>query len=359
MKVYNINKLRVVFFGAVLSLSLITLTFMQINLKNVDNETESHITSKFIKVPLALSLLWSNSNVLRGDYGDYSRNDIIADNELEQYDDYDQYYEDDGPINEIFKDGDFDTNVSLPHKFQSPIKVIISRSLIPKKVITEDNLYWSQWIENLMSKGLSDNNVSHFLNRIKLTKVIRVESPTWNKCGRAKNQFVVFEDGTEVCARYRYPHQYLVFGEIMSFYLSRLLGINNVPTVALVNTSDHIWNNVWNNSLSNEWRRNTTVALIEWIDNLRRDRMPSLILDALINNKTIRSNDIRLKNMTSAELVELMQWSDLLIFDYITGNYDRVASMQDAALKQNNTTILKVITITQTLYNTCSQEQKP
>jgi four-jointed box protein 1 len=145
----------------------------------------------------------------------------------------------------------------------------------------------------------------------------------------------------------------------MSFYLSRLLGINNVPTVALVNTSDHIWNNVWNNSLSKEWRRNTTVALIEWIDNLRRDRMPSLILDALINNKTIRSNDIRLKNMTSAELVELMQWSDLLIFDYITGNYDRVASMQDAALKENNTTILKVITITQTLYNTCSQKQKP
>jgi len=48
-----------------------------------------------------------------------------------------------------------------------------------------------------------------------------------------------------------------------------------------------------------------------------------------------------------------------LIFDYITGNYDRVASMQDAALKQNNTTILKVITITQTLYNTCSQQQKP
>ena len=27
-------------------------------------------------------------------------------------------------------------------------------------------------------------------------------------------------------------------------------------------------------------------------------------------------------------LTELVQWSDLIVFDYLTGNYDRVASMQ-------------------------------
>ncbi|CAG2118255.1 unnamed protein product [Medioppia subpectinata] len=102
-----------------------------------------------------------------------------------------------------------------------------------------------------------------------------------------------------------------------------------------------MWSNVWNDSLSKEWQFNTTVALIEWIDDLERDRMPSLILNSLITNTTLHSKDWRLKNVTSAELVELMQWSDLLLFDYLTGNYDRVASMQDAALKQNNTTILK------------------
>ncbi|CAG2123264.1 unnamed protein product, partial [Medioppia subpectinata] len=102
-----------------------------------------------------------------------------------------------------------------------------------------------------------------------------------------------------------------------------------------------MWSNVWNDSLSKEWQFNTTVALIEWIDDLERDRMPSLILNSLITNTTLHSRDWRLKNVTSAELVELMQWSDLLLFDYLTGNYDRVASMQDAALKQNNTTILK------------------
>ena len=342
MRVYNLNKLRLVLFGAILSLSLVTLTFMQIHLKSVDIEDETRARNQFVKVPLALSLLWTKSNVLRTDYGDYNRNDITGDNELGQYDDYDQYYEDDGPINKIFKDGDFDTNSSLPQKFESPIKVIISRNPVPKKVITEDVIFWSQWMENLFPKGLSDKSVFHFLSRVKVSKVMRVEAPTWNKCGRPQNQFVMFEDGTQVCARYRYPHQYLVLGEVMSFYLSRLLGMTNVPTVALVSTSDHIWDNVWNDSLSKEWSLNTSVALIEWIDDLQRDRMPAIILDSLISNTSLRSNDLRLKNLTTHQLIELMQWSDLLIFDFLTGNYDRVASMQDAALKQNNTTILKV-----------------
>lgn len=319
---------------------------MQISLKNADTEEDSQIRTKFIKVPSALSLLWTKSNVLRADYGDYNRNEMIGENELSQYEDYDQYYEDDGPINEIFKDGDFDfvnNSWTPPQRFESPIKVKTNRNPVPKKVITEDLIYWSQWMEKLFPRGLTDNNVWHFLKRVKVTKAMKVEAPTWNKCGRANNQFVVFEDGTQVCARYRHPHQYLVLGEIMSFYLSRLLGITNVPTVALVNTSDQIWSNVWNDSLSKEWRLNTSVALIEWIDDLRRDRMPSLVLDSLITNTTLRSNDLRLKNLTSFELIELMQWTDLFIFDYLTGNYDRVASMQDAALKQNNTTILNVI----------------
>lgn len=342
MRVYNLNKVRLVLLGAILSLSLVSLTFMQISVRDADLEDETRARSQFIKVPLALSLLWTKPRVLRADYGDYNRNEITGDNELSQYDDYEQYYEDDGPINDIFKEGDFDTNSSLPRRFESPIKVIISRDPVPKKVVAEDNIFWSQWLENQFPRGLSDNSVQHFLSRVKAGRAVRVEAPTWNKCGRPQNQFVMFEDGTQVCARYRHPHQYLVLGEVMSFYLSRLLGLTNVPTVALVSTSDHIWRDVWNESLSKEWESNTSVALIEWIDDLQRDRMPALILDSLISNTSLHSDDWRLKKLSSRQLIELMQWSDMLVFDYLTGNYDRVASMQDAAAKQNDSRVLKV-----------------
>ncbi|XP_070570620.1 four-jointed box protein 1-like [Ptychodera flava] len=40
------------------------------------------------------------------------------------------------------------------------------------------------------------------------------------------------------------------------------------------------------------------------------------------------------------EIVEVMQWTDLIIFDYITGNYDRIASNQDAAEKEHIPEIL-------------------
>ena len=34
-----------------------------------------------------------------------------------------------------------------------------------------------------------------------------------------------------------------------------------------------------------------------------------------------------LRDLNVSEAAELAQWSDIVIFDYITGNYDRVASM--------------------------------
>lgn len=47
-----------------------------------------------------------------------------------------------------------------------------------------------------------------------------------------------------------------------------------------------------------------------------------------------------LKTLSERELAQLVQWSDLLVFDYLTGNYDRLAYMQDAAEKEGRPQIL-------------------
>lgn len=38
-----------------------------------------------------------------------------------------------------------------------------------------------------------------------------------------------------------------------------------------------------------------------------------------------------LQEASEEELLRLLQWSELLVFDFLTANYDRVAYMMDAA----------------------------
>ncbi|GFT61319.1 four-jointed box protein 1, partial [Nephila pilipes] len=139
--------------------------------------------------------------------------------------------------------------------------------------IVEDRIFWSEELEKISPKGLDDSEAQAALVKLRASRVKRVEAPTWNRCGRPKNQFVVFDDNTKACARYRAPHQYLVQGEVLSFYLARLLGITNVPVVALSAVKEDFkgqWNkeSVKKNLLSSKWETNTTVALIQWIENL-------------------------------------------------------------------------------------------
>ena len=49
---------------------------------------------------------------------------------------------------------------------------------------------------------------------------------------------------------------------------------------------------------------------------------------------------VNIRDLSVTEAAELAQWSDLVVFDYLTANYDRVASMQDAAEKENRPEVL-------------------
>ena len=66
--------------------------------------------------------------------------------------------------------------------------------------------------------------------------------------------------------------------------------------------------------------------------------MPYILLNKLKeqNSQITPITRIELEKLASNEhegldeavLADLVQWSDLIMFDYLTGNYDRVASMQ-------------------------------
>jgi len=59
-----------------------------------------------------------------------------------------------------------------------------------------------------------------------------------------------------------------------------------------------------------------------------------------------------LADLTLKEAAEVAEWSDLVVFDFLTGNYDRVSSMQDTAEKEDQPEILS-----ETVHNLAKSSQ--
>ena len=84
---------------------------------------------------------------------------------------------------------------------------------------------------------------------------------------------------------------------------------------------------------TNDWPSDAVVALIEWLPNLTKTTMPIALRDFVTGDSNVKqpldvTSSKELAALDENILTQLVQWSDLIIFDYLTGNYDRVASMQ-------------------------------
>ena len=58
-----------------------------------------------------------------------------------------------------------------------------------------------------------------------------------------------------------------------------------------------------------------------------RVKMPPVILAAYEKGAVLNNRHPALSTMTQRELAELLQWSDMIVLDYITGHYDRWDTM--------------------------------
>jgi len=123
-----------------------------------------------------------------------------------------------------------------------------------------------------------------------------------------------------------------------------MLGLDNVPVVTLtqVNSSAPQW--LGQNISSAAWEEGKVLAFIQWVEKLETDRsrvkMPPVILAAYEKGAVLNNRHPALSTMTQRELAELLQWSDMIVLDYITGHYDRIASMQDGADQENKPSIM-------------------
>lgn len=138
-----------------------------------------------------------------------------------------------------------------------------------------------------------------------------------------QNRMVIFNDSTKACVRYRYNVD-LMQGEIYSFYLSKILSIEHTaPTVLHKIENNKQWSKVWDDISRAKWSESKPVIFTKWIENLEPVFIPP---ELKTPDMKINVDTSLFAGKTLTELCDLVQWGDLVIFDYMSANPDRVVN---------------------------------
>lgn len=226
-----------------------------------------------------------------------------------------------------------------------------------------DNVYWGEEIEQSLPLGYDTKSSEIWEKYMDQAEIVKMETG----CGRMQNRLVTFSDGLQACVRYR-QNTDQIQGEIFSFYVAKLLNLTNLApsVVRIVDLRDDLWKNVANDIATAQWSFNRAVVLTQYIPSLESANIPDVFkptsrhlnkFDVLklslrendtvskdnvllnkLKTKDFKKNvdkkevsdfdhlDLNLSKKTIESFVELAQWSDLIIFDYLTANLDRIVN---------------------------------
>ncbi|XP_043938594.1 four-jointed box protein 1 [Protopterus annectens] len=191
----------------------------------------------------------------------------------------------------------------------------------------EDGIFWNSALDALTPSGFSDYQVDQWSKLVRGSSIVSLQPG----CGRAPNRLARLQEADNTgnvipaCVRYGINTEQIV-GETLSFYLSRLLGIENVPPLALakVGPSRALWRDVAAEQTDAQWVDGALVSVTKWVANLSEVVTPAPLRSDSGWRLHPSWNDWG--NRTTQEVLELIQWTDLIIFDYLTANFDRLVS---------------------------------
>lgn len=182
-------------------------------------------------------------------------------------------------------------------------------------------VYWTALSERQVPRGFDEYDIKLWKRFLNTTEVLKVEEG----CGRMQNRLVTLAEGGKSCCRYRHNNDQIQ-GEIFSFYLGRLLGIRNLSpsSLALVDVRTKRWSSAASQIALAQWSSDRPVVLTQFVEDLQ----PAYIPPHFRQKDKRRLHPIHqdLGNLTSDQVSELVQWSDLVVFDYLTANLDRVVN---------------------------------
>lgn len=190
-------------------------------------------------------------------------------------------------------------------------------------------IYWSQAVEDMLPTGFSQKDAEQWQAFSRQSPVVKLEEG----CGRMQNRLITYENGTRSCCRYRQNYDQIQ-GEIFSYYLSRLLGLPNLPPSALglIRSKDEQWNNVRSSMNLAHWTEERPVVYTRFLDDLEPAYIPEQLrgVDRHLNPADVQHIQLSApsaeQSKTRDQLITLAQWSDLIVLDYLTANLDRVVN---------------------------------
>ena len=141
-------------------------------------------------------------------------------------------------------------------------------------------------------------------------------------CGRGKNRLGMLADGTKFCCRYRELQWREIRGEFYAYHLNTLLGLHNAPPATLlkVNFSSPQWSGVVNSARKAGWSNHVTIVATLFVDELVPEKLPSVFAES---DSALVTEDY-LKSVSPEEKSRILQWSDLIVFDFVMGHSDRI-----------------------------------
>ncbi|XP_048644551.1 LOW QUALITY PROTEIN: four-jointed box protein 1 [Marmota marmota marmota] len=86
------------------------------------------------------------------------------------------------------------------------------------------------------------------------------------------------------------------------------------------------WAQVQEELRAAHWAEGSVVSLTRWLPNLTDVVVPAPWRSEDGRLRPLRDAGGELANLSQAELVDLVQWTDLILFDYLTANFDRLVS---------------------------------
>ncbi|XP_072034970.1 uncharacterized protein [Amphiura filiformis] len=206
----------------------------------------------------------------------------------------------------------------------------------PIPAVIADGIVWSRETEAMTPSAYTWSEVDDWSRRVRSQPITSMVLGDAFRCGVPPNQYAVLADGTQLCVRYRSPHTIMIHGEIYTFYLARLLDIKNIPQVVLstVDTSGINWGKYAANFNSLQWQEGKFVVLSKFIDDLESTAgYPKVLLDKGSKGPLLATSP-DLKSLTSSELYYLVQWTDLVVLDYLIAHIDRITNHQEGAYGQ-------------------------
>ncbi|KAM9302262.1 four-jointed box protein 1 [Gastrophryne carolinensis] len=179
----------------------------------------------------------------------------------------------------------------------------------------EEGVYWPRALDRALPQGFTDEYTQRWQQFARSANVVALE----RGCGRSTNRLATLSDGSKACVRYGInPEQ--IQGEVLSYYLSRLLGMPAVPPCILSKVGSPQWSQA--DLGGTGWALGSLVSITPWMANLT-SVLPPLALRA--EDGKLRPLQEELHSGQTG-MAELAQWGDLIVFDYLTANFDRLVS---------------------------------